>query len=393
MHLSLVSSLDTQCRQTATARLGQTHTSSVVVHHDLLEGSIVLRRIFSAGVLTERVETALEHGCLSCTVRLDIVPTVERLMSAGYHHAVLGLPPGVSVEMAVAALAEGLDRPVTVDNAVLAVDPAELEDQIRDRHTLYASGFTSMPGDDRTSGEFLIGELSHVDTVMVQPGLSSELAGASREESAHWSRGLELMSQLAPHAVVAGAADEFKPGCYDGREAVSRSRRGAVRIPVQERTGRFRTVLHRVERPLHPARFRLALPRLAAGSHWMRGRLWIASAADLRIALQGIGPRVWFESTGQWLDCREAWSAGSGGNNPGTAAGAGAADADADADAALGWHPDFGDRGTVVAITGRDRDIDAAEIKALLDGCQLSDEEMRLDFSTLEDPLELGLSL
>lgn len=382
MHLSIVSSLDTQCRQTATARLGETHADSVVVHHDLLEGSIVLRRIFSAGVLKERAETELEHGCLSCTVRLDLVPTVERLMDEGYAHAVLGLPPGVSVEMALAALNAGLDHPMTVDNAVLAIDPAEMEDQIWDRHTLYESGFTAMAGDDRTSGEFLIGELSQVDTVMIQPGLSSELAGGPGEAGTEWRQGVELMAQLAPHAAVVGSADQFRPGCYDGREALSRSRTGAVRVPVKGQTGQFCTVLHRVERPLHPARFREALPQIAAGSHWMRGRLWIASAAGHRIALKGIGPRVWFESTGPWLADTDTDAKAGRGAAPG-----------AHADAVLGWHATFGDRGTVVAITGRNQDIDSAEIKLLLDSCQLSDEEMKLDFTTLPDPLDLGMSL
>ncbi|GAP57517.1 cobalamin synthesis protein P47K [Arthrobacter sp. Hiyo1] len=94
----------------------------MVVLHDLLDGSIVLRRIFRNGQLVEQAQTALEHGCLSCTVRLDVVPTAERLAASGHDHIVLGLPPGVSVEMAVAELKRGLERPAVIDNAVLAID-------------------------------------------------------------------------------------------------------------------------------------------------------------------------------------------------------------------------------------------------------------------------------
>jgi len=154
-------------------------------------------------------------------------------------------------------------------------------------------------------------------------------------------------------------------------------------VPLENDTECFRTVLHKVERPLHPGRFRAALPQLAAGSHWMRGRLWIASAARTRIAVQGVGPRVWLESTGHWLADQGRLSGGESGNAAGMS----------DVDAALGWHQRFGDRGTVLAVTGRGEDVDAAEIRGLLDSCALSDEEMLQDFRGLDDPFELEATL
>jgi G3E family GTPase len=328
-------------------------------------------------MLIERTETPLEHGCLSCTVRLDVVPTVERLMDTDCAHVVLGLPPGVATGLVVAELTARLGTNVTIDNAVVALDPTDLEHQIWDRHTLFESGFTSARGDDRTSGEFLITEFAHVDTVMLQAGLGTQLAGSVDKESKDWYSGVELLAQLAPHAALVEAHDSFRPRCYDRREAVSRSRLGSVRVPVRDRSGDFCTVLHTVERPLHPGRFREALPRLALGSHWLRGRLWMASAPAQRIGLMGIGPRVWLESTGRWMADQED----------------GLTTSVNDADAVLAWHPRFGDRSTVVAVTGRGDDIDDGEIRALLDACQLTDEEMAQDFATLEDPWELENSL
>ncbi|MGO4143972.1 GTP-binding protein [Paenarthrobacter sp. YAF11_1] len=383
MHLTVVSSLDSQCREAATARLGRTHENSVVVLHDLLDGSLVLRRVYRGGQLFERETTVLEHGCLSCTVRLDVVPTAERLAACGFDHVVLGLPPGVAAGMAVAELRRGLSQPAVMDNAVLAMDPADLDDHIWDRHTLFESGFTSMPQDERTSGEFLIGEFGQVDTVMVSPGLGAVLTGDPREGSEAWLVGLELLGQLAPHANAVGSAGEFRPGCFDDAEAAARNRPGVVRVPLSETPGPFRTVLHKAGRPLHPGRFRDALPQLAIGTHWLRGRLWIASAPTRRIAVQGIGPRVWLESTGNWL-------ADSAGSAPGEGA---TGKAGSDVDAFLDWHPHHGDRGTVLAITGRSEDIDPTEIRELLDGCQLTEAEMTLDSGVWDDPLELSDAL
>ncbi len=285
--------------------------------------------------------------------------------------------------MAVAELRSGLSRPAVIDNAVLALDPADLEDRIWDRHTLFESGFTSMPQDERTSGEFLIGEFGQVDTVMVHPGLGAVLTGDLREGSVQWLTGMELLGELAPHAARVGEADAFRPGCFDDAEAAARNRPGVVRVPVSETPGPFRTVLHKAGRPLHPGRFRDALPQLAVGTHWLRGRLWIASAPKTRIAVQGIGPRVWLESTGKWL--ADSAESGTGSARPGTAG--------ADVDSFLDWHPSHGDRGTVLAITGRSEDIDPQEISDLLEGCQLTEAEMEQDFGVWDDPLELSDSL
>ncbi|HKU30115.1 MAG TPA: GTP-binding protein [Arthrobacter sp.] len=378
MHFSVVSSLDSHCREAAAVKLGRTHRDSVVVLHDLLAESIVLRRIFRNGELLEQEQAVLEHGCLSCTVRLDVVPTAERLASFGHDHMVLGLPPGVSAGLAIAELQRQLGQAVVVDNAVVAIDASELDEHIWDKHTLFESGFTAMPEDERTSGEFLIGELAHADTVMVHSGLGAELSGLHPDSSGAWAQGLELLGQLAPHAAVCASDGDFRPGCYDGAEALARVRPGTVRVPLEEGTGSFRTELHKVERPLHPGRFQEALPRLAQGSHWMRGRLWIASASTNRIAVQGIGPRVWLENTGKWLaDAPAEPVCGETGSRTGKGM--------RDVDAVLDWHPRFGDRGTVLAVTGREEDVDAAEIQSLLDGCALTDDEMRRGFAGIVD--------
>ena len=57
-------------------------------------------------------------------------------------------------------------------------------------------------------------------------------------------------------------------------------------------------------------------------------------------------------------------------------------------DARLDWHPEFGDRGTVLAATGDD--IDPEEIARLLTGCELTDAEMEAGFAGMSDPFGLA---
>lgn len=349
MHVTVVSSLDVFCRQQACAALAAQSPGAVVVFHDLLEKGVVVRRVFKDGELLERSESTLEHGCLSCTVRLDVVPTVDRMTGAA-RQLILGLPPAVASSAAIHALQAGLGSTVSIRSAILACAPDAVEDHIWDHHTLFESGFTPVLEDLRTPGEFLVGELSFSDTVLLADPALIPVDPQLRD------RGVHLIRELAPHAAVAETGDGAQPGRHKPAEASARTLPGAVRIPAGT-TSPFATVLQRIERPLHPERFRDTLAALAEGCCWLRGRIWVASAPDCRIALQGIGPRVWLENTGPWpADKRPL---------PGLSA---------VKDPAMDWYGDSGDPGTVLAITGED--VDAAEIAGLLAACQVTDAEM-----------------
>lgn len=363
MLVTVVSSLDVFSRQKACAVLAAEFPGAVVVFHDLLEDGIVIRRVFKDGRCLEREESRLEHGCLSCTVRLDVVPAVARLGTPGAR-IIVGLPPAVPSSMAMHALLKGLGESLAIDAVVLSCAPDALEDQIWDHHTLFESGFTPVI-DDRTPGEFLVGELSFSDTVMLAEPALVPVDPAAR------ARGIQLIKELAPHAVVTDSEEPTLLGRHNLAEAMARTLPGSVRVPA-ESSAPFSTVVQRIARPLHPGRFRRALADLAEGSCWLRGRLWVASAPGCRIAIQGIGPRVWLENTGPWqADRKPLLTLPLGG-----------------ADAALDWHPAYGDRGTVLAVTGDD--VDADEIAISLSGCELTDAEMSSAATSFDDPFELN---
>lgn len=357
MHLIIVSSLDALCRQQACEGLASAHPGSLVVLHDLLENGLVIRRVFNRAVLVEREETMLEHGCLSCAVRLDLVPAIERLMGGDHGPIIIGLPPAVPASVAVSALNRGLTRTATVDSAILACAPDALEDHIWDSHTLFESGFTPVADDERTPGEFLLGELAFADTVLLAEPDIVPADPVGRE------RGRHLIRELAPHADIAPGAAAVRPGLHRYTEAVARSAPGTVQACRPEGNdidSPFTTVFQRAERPLHPGRFRQALGILAEGCCVLRGQLWVASAPGCRITIQGIGPRVWLENVG-------AWPEGLSGKQPAGRALAPAAS-------------------TVLAATGED--LDAAEFERLLRKCELTDEELASG-AGLHDPFGL----
>ena len=112
-------------------------------------------------------------------------------------------------------------------------------------------------------------------------------------------------------------------GEHDDGQARTRSLPGMVLAPVrpsasfsaaasEASTEPFRTVEHRVERPLHPDRFRTALGAIARGCCFVRGTVWIAGMPDTRVAVQGVGPRVALANGGAWsIDARHGeWCRG-----------------------------------------------------------------------------------
>ncbi len=322
----------------------------------------MIRRVSKNGHLVERHESTLEHGCLSCTVRLDVVPTVDQLLARGEQNIILGLPPAVSSETVVLALHKGLTRDFIIDSLVLTCAPDTAEDQIWDHHTLFESGYTPMPNDDRTAGEFLISELSFNDTVMF-----SDPALISVDPIAR-SRGVQLVQELAPHATVGESTGPFPLGHHNYGQAAGRTAPGSVRVPEGPSPLPFSTVVQRAERPLHPERFRHALGVLAEGCCWLRGQAWIAGAPECCIAVKGIGPRVWLENTGAWPTDSRSGNTANGGTG-------------------RQWQPVFGARGTVLAATGEG--IDATEIQRLLASCELTDTEMMASQESFTDPFNL----
>lgn len=339
MSITLLSSIDSHCRDTALRRLTDQRPHAAVLIHDLLEGDTVLRRLAVPGREPGRRGHKLEHGCLSCTVRLDIVPSVDELLGSGTRDIIVALPPSVGSDHVAAALERVLSKHRSViANAVLAMDPAALEDHVWDHHSLFGSGLSSLPQDDRTAGEFLIHELSAADSAILTEGIFAHLAGeeapACQAGGDLWVRGTALLAELAPHLVARHPDQSLKLGRHRTNRVRSRLAPGAVRVP-QSSHPPFTTILLRAARPLHPQRFRQVLPQLSVATAWLRGTAWMADATQTRLVATGIGPRLWFESAG-------------------------------------GWGHD--QAGTLLALTGAENE--QLEVEALLRYCELHDEEI-----------------
>lgn len=364
MTLILVTSLESHARDKALEALLHSRPEAAVVRHDLLEGDRVLRRVARGAEGVERMEIPLAHGCLTCTVRLDVVPTVMRILHDYSGDVIVGLPPSVSAEMALEFLEPQLAlRGVVVESVCLAVDPAALEDQMWDSRTLWQAGLSSVQDDDRTSGEFLVKEIAFSDSALTVEGLFAHLFEAQspgcQSGGDFFARGTQLLHQLGPHLAVLHPDGEPRLASYQPTAARRRATPGTVWVkgtaapaPGAGVLGSMRvfgTLELRAERPLHPGRFRAALQEMAAGCIWLRGTLWIANTPGTKMVLGGAGPLVWVEGRGAW--------------NTQTAC-------------------------THIALTSDDND--EVTLAGLLKSCELTDEEMLGSPGGFEDALRIG---
>jgi G3E family GTPase len=364
--------------------------SVLAVSHDLsgilLEGRIRRTVRDSAGVLEDEL-IELEHGCVSCTLREDVLPALVRL--ARQHpgrDVVLALPPAIEPESFAAvcswchvdgqpvADAIRLDSVVAVCEADTVMAALESSDDLADR------GLNAAEDDTRSVADVVARQIEYADTVLLWA-----LGADADFEHTRLSVLLQRLSPWARHLIVdiddAGwlssqlrHSRRFNP---DGPDLYGRGLEGyAVGCHEPEADCGVVATVYRARRPFHPERFHEALPILANQTLRGRGHLWLASQPDFAVAWESGGGGVAMGDLGRWLAATpdEEWDDASPERRV-------AAD--------LGWDETFGDRDVHLAFVGLD--YDAAEIARILDSCLLTDAEVaagRAVWSTFADPFD-----
>ncbi|MFZ2528628.1 MAG: GTP-binding protein, partial [Rhodococcus sp. (in: high G+C Gram-positive bacteria)] len=179
---------------------------TVVVHHDLghlHEG--VLRRTVTTVDGQQLDILELAHGCVSCTLREDLLPLLRRLHTRStVDRIVLHLDPQLEPEalcwavdhVVVAGIVGQIDGPaardVRIDAVVTCLDAQTWLDD--------ATGDIDLrPGtdDDRTVAQVVVGQVEFADALVVAPG-----ADGWQQARLH-----AVLTRLAPGAPIAWAAE------------------------------------------------------------------------------------------------------------------------------------------------------------------------------------------
>ncbi|MBB3664816.1 G3E family GTPase [Prauserella sediminis] len=342
-------------------------SGTALVHHDLRHtGDGVIRRLVRLGT-AERIETVpLDHDCVSCTLRQDLLPLVRALSRRPeVERIVVRLDEALEPELVCHELHTALvdDTPVTedveVEAVITAIDQASwlaaaTGDAALDEVDLHAGH-----DDDRTLAQVAVAQAEFAD-VLVLAGEAPDAWTAARTGA--------VLQRLAPRAALldlCGADTDRMLGAVpdEGHRGKPRDPHGPVvtgQPPLDPDCG-VTLLTFAAGRPFHPQRLHEALDVLLDGVVRTRGRAWLAGRPDDHLWVESAGGGLGIRLAGGWLDSPHGpdWDEASPEHRT---------------FAALRWHPVWGDRVQELAVVAHR--ADPADIDHTLRGALLTDAEL-----------------
>ncbi len=341
---------------------------TVVVHHDLVELSlgVITRTIRTAdadGVVHRRITRIdLDHGCVSCALREDLLPLLRALHRRdSVERIVLQLDPLIEPEplcwaidaVVVADVPGAVDGPagrdVRIEAVVGCIDAATWLTDATGDTTLSEVGLIRAAGggpdvtdtDERTVAQLAVGHVDFADAVVVH-GVAED----------GWQSAvlMAVLTRLAPTAPMLLAIPERPISATLVGNLLAavpeNSRRGEMtgahdpllrgQPPLDSDCG-VRLVEFYSDRPMHPGRLHEAIDCLLDGVVCSRGRLWLATQPDEALWIESAGGGLRVATGGPWLAAMSDDEVSD-------------AEAERVSMAALRWHPEFGDRDTSIVV-------------------------------------------
>jgi G3E family GTPase len=373
----LVAGLHDSARTAAVERLLRAHPGSVAVHHDLRDVTRgrVERVVRDAARIRDRTDVRLAHGCVTCTVREDLVPELVRQAGAA---SLLIADLWDSVEPR--SVAEALDceeaRDLLRVTAVLtALDAEHMPVDIARADRLSEVGRQAAQGDQRYLAEVLARQIEYATGLLVHRGDGDEGdVELTRAVLGH-------LTPLTPVTLMDGPLPEVTGAALSAEELAARVDPATAQLPCDAVTDEITTVVWHRLRPLHPDRLFEAVDELVTESVRSRGRFWLATRPERMLAWDAVAGVVSVEDAGPWLAALPdaAWELISPARRMA---------------ATLDWAPAVGDRVQHLVFTGPE--LDRERIHALLDSCLLTPEESLAGpdvWAAYDDPFAAVLDL
>ncbi|WP_214110763.1 CobW family GTP-binding protein [Acrocarpospora catenulata] len=349
----LIAGLYASARTATVDRLLQDHPGSIAVHHDLstISEDRVSRIVRDRTGLIDLAEVSLAHGCVTCTIREDLLPQLLQLAS-GASLLIVDLWDSVEPRAVAEAIGCAETRDILRLTCVLtALDAERMPIDITRGDRLAGVGKQAAGGDPRYLAGVLATQLEYA-TGLVLHGGDEEDTGLARAVVAHLAP-LTPIHEIGTLPHVTGAA-------LCTAELAERVDPATAQLPCDAEDEEITTVVWRRVHPLHPTRLFEAMDELVTSSVRSRGRFWLPTAPDRLLAWDAVAGVVWLEDTGPWLAAlpETAWDTISPARRMA---------------ATLDWHPISGDRVQHLVFTGPG--LDHGRIHQLLDSCLLTKKE------------------
>ncbi|AZF29466.1 zinc metallochaperone GTPase ZigA [Pseudomonas sp. R2-60-08W] len=347
-----------------------------------IDGSEVQRDVTLNRAEEKLVE--MSNGCICCTLREDLLEEVGKLAREGRFDYLLIESTGISEPMPVAETftfrdenQQSLADVARLDTMVTVVDGVNFLLDYQAAESLASRGETLGEEDERSITDLLIEQIEFADVILVSK--IDLISSHEREELMAILERLNAQAQII--AMVMGQVPLNKilnTGRFDFERAAQapgwlQELRGE-HVPETDEYG-IASTAYRARRPFHPQRFFDFIDR-----PWVNGKLlrskgffWLASKHQDAGSWSQAGGLMRHGFAGRWWRFvpKSQWSQ------------------DAESVAAImdNWQPSTGDCRQELVFIGQN--IDFAQMRAELDQCLLTDEEMALGIEAwrqLADP-------
>ncbi len=269
---------------------------AVSVRHRIDPHSQVLTRTVSdaTGVI-EHEQIHLEHACVSCALREDIMPTLERLARDDRWSAIVsGLPTATEAGRLVHILAgdSRLARHLKLSAVIAAVGTGDVVRDLLSDDLLRDGDVHTNPDDDRGVGEVACAQIEYADLVVLDADPGAEPT--------------DLVAALSrPGVPLVVGADQLEASTLTSQRhqgSVSNawcSPELDVDLPPLGNSHAWRLDLFS-PRPFHPDRLLDQIERLGTGPYRSRGSFWLPTRPGDLLQWSGAGGQLSIGSYSTW---------------------------------------------------------------------------------------------
>ncbi|GAA2521729.1 GTP-binding protein [Rarobacter incanus] len=290
--LTVIGSIDRVLRDTTVFSLAIDDPETGILAYDFADSGDHVRRIVSSsgGVISDEwVE--LDHTCLSCALREDIIPALASMgRDRRWNHIALALPVSAELSLVTPPLAAATNRGGALSHLRLAatlavVDGTNLEEDLLGAQLTAERGIGLGPDDERVLGEPLATNLEYADVIQVASTPTATASSLIDLLRAPDSARLEVGKVADPHSLKA---------CRHDADAADRRRHPAAGIAHPPRQGRGRAwVLDLAsDRPFHPTRLLQNIEAMGAGRIRTRGTFRVMGKPTTRCLWDGAGGQL-----------------------------------------------------------------------------------------------------
>lgn len=294
--LVVVTGVDPASMDTTLLSLSWDLPRAVSVRHRIdPESQVLTRTVSDATGMVEQEQIQLEHACVGCALREDILPTVEQLARDDrWSTIVSGLPTGTEADQLAHALSTNsrLARHLKLSSIIATVGAVDVVRDLLSDDLLRERGVHTNPHDDRGVGEVACAQVEYADTVVLDTDPGAEAT--------------DLLHALArPGAPILHGADQL-----DGAQLTAdRHHRGLAQawsspefdtdLPPLGASRAWRLDLSS-PRPFHPDRLLDQIERLGTGAHRARGCFWVPTRPGDMLEWSGAGGQLSIGGYSPW---------------------------------------------------------------------------------------------